>query len=46
MNIFRTILGVFLQCLGLLFCLPGYVLITIGSWFVDIGDTLRLGRKY
>ena len=41
----KSILGLILQSIGLIFCLPGYGLIALGSWIVELGDTLRIEKN-
>ena len=42
MRIIRKILGFCIQSIGLLILGPCFLLITVGGWLVDVGDTLRL----
>ena len=42
MRTIKVILGVLLQCIGLIICAPGAILLVVGGWFTDLGDTLRL----
>lgn len=42
MEIIKKILGFTIQCVGMAICLPCLLIITIGEWIVDLGETLRM----
>lgn len=46
MRTIKKILGFATQCVGLAICLPCLLIITIGGWIVDIGETLRMSGDY
>ena len=42
MKIISKILGVAIQCIGMVISIPCLMLLTVGGWIVDLGDTLRI----
>ena len=42
MELIKHFLGLIIQCIGLVISIPCFLLMTLGGWFVDLGDTLRM----
>ena len=42
MKIVSKFLGIIIQCVGMVICLPCLMFLAVGGWIVDLGDTLRI----
>ena len=42
METIKQILGLIIQCIGLVISIPFFLLTTLGGYLIDLGETLRM----